>query len=372
MRTILLAVCLVFNVVGFCQTKNYYLFVGGYTTGKNEGISVYRFNATNGSTKFVSKIKTDNPSYLAVSNNGKYLYSANEASKVRSGFATAFKFNKKSGALTQLNQQSVSGNAPCYVSVDKANKWLVTANYSSGSVSVLNLKKDGKIDTVKQLFQHSGSSINQQRQKEPHAHIAVFSPDEKLVFTTDLGTDKVNIYKFNSLSTTTPLTVAADSIIFSNAGNGPRHIAFHPTKKLLYVVNELSGTIDVYDYKMGLQSIQTTSTDTSNKLDKGSADIHFSPDGKFLYATNRGNYNNIVIYNVNAINGTLQFIGLEPTQGKTPRNFIIDPSGNFLLVANQNSDNVIIFRRNMVTGLLTYINQFETGNPTCLKLLAVK
>jgi 6-phosphogluconolactonase len=371
MRTILFAICLFVNTSIFSQSKKYYLFVGGYTTGKNEGISVYRFNAADGNTTFVSNVKTDNPSYLAISNNGKYLYSANEASKVRTGFASAFSFDKKSGVLRQLNQQSVLGNGPCYISIDKANKWLITANYSSGSVSVLNLKKNGALDTVNQLFQHSGSSINKQRQKEPHAHMAVFSPDEKLVFTTDLGTDKINVYNFKSTSKVMPLTVAADSVIFSTAGNGPRHIAFHTTKKLLYVVNELSGTIDVFDYKIGSQSIQTISTDTATRLDKGSADIHLSPDGKFLYATNRGNYNNIVIYRVDAINGTLQFIGLEPTQGKTPRNFIIDPTGNFLLVANQNTNNVIIFKRDILTGLLSYANQFETGNPTCLKLLAI-
>ena len=372
MRTILLAICLFVSASIFGQPKNYYLFVGGYTTGKSEGINVYRFNAADGSATFVSKVKTDNPSYLAISKNGNYLYSANEASKVRTGFASAFSFNKKSGVLSLLNQQSVMGNGPCYVSVDKANNWLFTANYSSGSVSVLNINKNGAINTIKQLFQHSGSSINMQRQKEPHAHMAVFSPDEKLFFTTDLGTDKINVYNFKAAAKVRPLTVATDSVIFSTAGNGPRHIAFHTTKKLLYVVNELSGTIDVFDYKIGIQAIQTISTDTSNNLDKGSADIHFSPDGKFLYATNRGNYNNIVIYSVDAINGTLKFVGLESTQGKTPRNFIIDPTGSFLLVANQNSDSVIIFKRDIVTGLLTYASQFETGNPTCLKLLAVE
>ena len=370
MRTILLAFCLIVSANIFCQSKNYYLFVGGYTTGKNEGISVYRFSTDDGSVAFVSKVKTDNPSYLAISSNGKYLYSANEISKGRIGFASAFKFDKKKGVLTYLNQQSVGGNGSCYISVDKANKWLVTANYSSGSVSVLNLKKNGSIDTLKTIFQHTGSSINQQRQKEPHAHTAVFSPNEKLLFTTDLGTDKINVYNFKSASNTVPLTSAADSVIFSTQGNGPRHIAFHPTKKLLYVVNELSGMIDVMDYNHNIHSVQTISTDTSSRLDKGSADTHFSPDGNFLYATNRGKYNNLVIYSVDPINGTLKFLGLEPTLGNTPRNFIIDPTGNFLLVANQNSDSVVIFKRDKKTGLLTLSNRFETGNPTCLKLLA--
>ncbi|MFC4230448.1 lactonase family protein [Parasediminibacterium paludis] len=363
---------LLFIVTTVFSQSSYYLFVGGYTTGKNEGISVYTFNTVNGSVQFVSKIASDNPSYLAIGAKGKYLYSANEASKVRPGSASAFRFNKKSGKLTLLNQVLVGGDGPCYVSVDKANKWLVTANYGSGSVSVLNLKKDGAIDTLKQLFQHTGSSVNVQRQKEPHAHMAIFSPDEKLLFTNDLGNDRINIYNFNNANRSTPFTAAADSVIFSVVGNGPRHTAFHPSLKLLYVINELSGTIDVFNYQNGIQNVQTISTDTSNNLDKGSADIHFSPDGKFLYATNRGNYNNIVIYSVDAINGTLTYIGLEPTRGKTPRNFTIDPTGHYLLVANQNSDNVIIFKRDKTTGLLTFVNQFETGNPTCLKLLAIE
>jgi 6-phosphogluconolactonase len=372
MRIIVISLLLFIVTAVFSQSTNYYLFVGGYTAGKNEGISVYTFNATDGSVQFVSKIKSDNPSYLAIGANGKYLYSVNEPVKVRLGSVSAFSFNKKNGQLTALNKALIGGNGPCYVSVDKANKWLVTANYASGSVSVLNLKKNGELDTLKQLFQHTGSSINKQRQKEPHAHMVVFSPDEKQLFTNDLGTDKINIYNFNPTNKTTPFTPASDSVIYSVAGNGPRHTAFHPSQKLMYVINELSGTIDVFNYKKGIQSVQTISTDTSNRLDKGSADIHCSPDGKFLYATNRGNYNNIVIYNVDAINGTLKHIGLEPTRGKTPRNFIIDPTGNFLLVANQNSDSVIIFKRDKTTGLLTYTNQFETGNPSCLKILAAE
>lgn len=372
MRIIVTSFLLFIVTAVFSQSTNYYLFVGGYTAGKNEGVSVYKFNAIDGSVQFVSKVKSDNPSYLAIGANGKYLYSANEAGKGRQGFATAFAFDKKTGTLTLLNQALLSGNGSCYISVDKANKWLVTANYASGSVSVLNLKKNGSIDTLKQLFQHTGSSINVQRQKEPHAHMAVFSPDEKQLFTNDLGTDKINIYNFNPANKTTPFTPAADSVIYSVAGNGPRHTAFHPTQKLMYVINELKGTIDVFDYKKGIKNVQTISTDTSARLDKGSGDIHCSPDGKFLYATNRGSYNNIVIYSIDAINGTLKYIGLESTKGKTPRNFIIDPTGNFLLVANQNSDSVIIFKRDKTTGLLTYTSQFETGNPSCLKLLAIE
>ncbi len=370
MRIIAIAIYLLFSSTCYSQSS-FYLFVGGYTNGKNEGINVYKFNVEDGSTNFVSKVKSDNPSYLAISANGKYLYSANEVSKGRVGFASAFAFNNKTGVLSPLNQQSVGGNGPCFISINKTNKWLFTANYTSGSVSVLNLKKNGAIDTLKYVFVHAGSSINKDRQNEPHAHTAMLSPNEHQLFTTDLGTDKINIYNVLPKAKIMPLVVAKDSIIKATVGNGPRHIAFSYNNNLMYVINELSGTIDVFDYKNDYAKLQTISTDTSNNLDKGSGDIHFSPDGKFLYITNRGNYNNIAIFSV-ADNGLLHFLALQPTMGKTPRNFAIDPTGKFLLVANQNSDSVIIFKREAATGLLTFTSQIEVGNPTCLKFLAIK
>ncbi len=371
MRLLLSAFLLFLNMICFGQDKQFFLFVGGYTTGKSEGISVYRFNAADGSASFVSKVKTDNPSYLAISNNGNYVYCVNETGKGRSGSATAFSFDKKNGSLSLLNNKPVGANGPCYISVDKANKWLFTANYASGSVSVLTLKKDGFIDTLKEVIQHTGNSINKQRQEGPHGHTAIFSSNEKQLFTTDLGTDKINVYQFNSKKLN-PLRVTNDSIIASTPGNGPRHIAFHPAKKVLYVINELAGTIDVFENKKGMTLLQTISTDTTNNLDKGCADIHLSDDGKFLYATNRGKYNTIAVFKVDE-RGKLELLELQPTGGKTPRNFMIDPTGNYLLVAHQNSDSVIVFKRDKETGLLTMTaNKIEVGNPSCLKMLAVE
>ncbi|MFY7900121.1 MAG: lactonase family protein [Chitinophagaceae bacterium] len=363
-----------FITIAKAQTKEFYLIIGTYTSGKSEGVYVYKFNAINGSSSFVNSVKTDNPSYLAISKNERFVYTINETSGgKRNGRATAFSFDKKTGQLQFLNQQSVGGNGPCYIAVDRFNKWLFTANYASGSVSVLSLKENGFIDTLKQFFQHVGSSKNIQRQKEPHAHTVMLSPDQKKVFTTDLGTDQIHQYQFSQTQLTTPLIATADSVISSAAGNGPRHLAFHPTKKIMSVVNELSGTIDVFDYTTSKPILlQTISTDTTSKIDKGSADIHYSPDGKFLYVSNRGNENNIGIFSVDKKTCLLNFIALQPTEGKVPRNFTIDPTGNFLLVANQKTDNIVVFKRNPQTGLLTNtIQTINVPNPSCLKMVSV-
>ena len=359
----------------FAQSKEYYLLVGSYTKpkGNGEGISVYRFNSSTGQTTFVSKIASDNPSYLVISQNEQFVYAVNENIAQQISTAAAFSFNKKEGILNFINKESVQGKNPCYITVDKQNKWLFTANYTSGNISCLPINKNGSIAPVQQLIQHNGSSIVKGRQGEAHAHTVVFSPDEKFITATDLGTDKISLYAFNSNNTSTPLTIDSTNDIISKAGNGPRHIAFGIKHKLLYVVNELSGTIDVFENKRGMPLIQTISTDTTNNLDKGSADIHLSNDGKFLYVTNRGKYNTIATYTVDVASGELSLIDVQSTLGKTPRNFMIDPTDNFLLVAHQNSDNIFVFKRNKQTGLLTYTNiEIKTGSPVCLKMIPVK
>lgn len=359
----------------FSQTKEYYLLVGSYTKpkGNGEGVSVYRFNSSTGQTTFVSKIESDNASYLAVSKNEQFVYAVNENIAEKISSAVAFSFNKQTGSLSFINKENVQGKNPCYITVDKQNKWIFTANYTSGNVSCLPINKDGSIAAPTQVIQHNGSSIVKGRQGEAHAHTVVFSPDEKFIAATDLGTDKISLYAFNSNNTSTPLTIDSTNNIISKAGNGPRHVAFGIKHKLLYVVNELSGTIDVFENKRGMPLLQTISTDTTNNTDKGSADIHLSNDGKFLYVTNRGKYNTIATYTVDATSGKLNLIDVQSTLGKTPRNFMIDPTDNFLLVAHQNSDNIFVFKRNKQTGKLTYTNiEIKTGSPVCLKMIPVK
>ncbi len=369
---------LLFSITFFCfvclcsaQHKSYYLLAGTYTNAESKGIYVYKFNEDSAAATLVGMAKTDNPSYLAISHNHKFVYSVKEGGKDNTSEVIAYSFDIKTGQLTYKNKQPTKSDGPCYISVDSHNKWVFTANYKGGSISCLPVKIDGSLDTVTQLIQHVGSSTNKARQKEPHAHTVVFSPDEKYLLSTDLGTDKINRYTFTPSSNTTPLSDDTDSVAYSTPGNGPRHLAFAPNKKFVYVINELSGTVDVFAYNHNrLILIQNISTDSTDSTNKGSADIHLSPDGKFLYATNRGNYNTIASFVVNAETGKLKLLKVQPTGGIVPRNFIITPSGKMLLVAHQKSDYITLFDRDIKTGLLTLTDKrIPVVSAVCLKLI---
>ncbi len=354
----------------FPAAKENYLIVGTYTGGKSEGVYVYKFNSTDGSYKEVSHIKTSNPSYVAVSPNQKFVYAVHEdaASNGKGGEISAFAFNKKTGELTYINEQPTEGDHPCYVIVDNTGKWVIAANYTSGSLSVLPVKYDGSLDKPTATIHHEGSGINKERQSQPHVHCTVLSPDNRFLFVADLGIDKVMIYAFNAV--TGKLTPAKQPFEKSMDGSGPRHFTFHPNNKYAYLVEELSGTVETYQYNNGnLKNIQRMSSMPPNDTSfAGSADIHVSPDGKFLYASNRSTSNTIAIFKVNGQTGKLSLIGHQSTLGQTPRNFNFDPSGNFLLVANQNSDQIVIFKRDKITGLLTDTgNRIDVGKPVCLK-----
>ncbi len=353
------------------QSNEFYLIVGTYTPpkGNGEGISIYKFNSTNGTASFVSKIFAENPSYLTISSNQQFVYSVNQNGNSKPNEASAFKFDKTSGTLQFLNKESVEGEGPCFITVDKKNKWLFTANYTAGNVSALPINEDGTVGKLAQLIQHKGNSINKSRQSEPHAHTCVFDNKEQFLWATDLGTDKIHRYRFNRKNLT-PLLNDTSNYIASKAGNGPRHLAFHNNN--LYVVNELSGTIDLFKQQKNKWALVTsTSTDTTMKLDKGSADIHLSNDGKFLYVTDRGKYNSISTFSVQK-NGHLIFKGSNSTLGKTPRNFIIDPTNQYVLIANQNSNTIVIFKRDTTTGLLSPTgNEIKVGTPVCLQFVGM-
>jgi 6-phosphogluconolactonase len=356
----------------FCSNaQTFTLFVGTYTGSGSKGIYVYRFNSTSGKAEWVSNTDSAaNPSYLAVSKDGKYLYAVNETGGSNPGRVSSYNFNKKTGKLNFINSQLSGGDGPCYVSVTKNNKWLAVANYSGGSLSAYPINNEGGIEPSAQFIQDTGSSANKDRQEKPHVHSAVFSPDEHFLFTPDLGTDKVMIYSFNP-SAKKLLTPANPAFAKVAPGDGPRHLTFHPGEKFAYLMEEISGTVSAFKYNNGkLIFIQRIITHPKNyKGDIGSADIHVSPDGKFLYASNRGDENTITIFSVDPASGKLTLKGYQSTQGRTPRNFMIDPTGNYLLVANQDTDNIIVFKRNKQTGLLQQTDEFKVPKPVCLKMI---
>ncbi len=354
------------------QSQSYYLFIGTYTNTGSKGIYVYSFNLKTGKTVWISDTDTStNPSFLTLSKNGNFLYCVNETNGENGGRVSAYSFNKKDGKLSYLNSQFSGGDDPCYLATDSKDHWLTVANYSSGSTSIFQLNKDGLIEPYSQLMKTSGSSINNERQEKSHIHETVFSPDEKYLFTPDLGTDKIMIYKFDSQSKD-PLKVSSPAFKSVKPGSGPRHMIFHPNKKFAYVINELSGSVIAYQYNEGiLKELQIISTHPKDfKGNIGSAEIEISADGKFLYTSNRGDQNSITIFSINNASGKLKLAGFQSTFGKGPRHFIMDPSGNYLLVANQNSDNIVIFKRNKKNGLLKLTGeQIHIPKPVCIQLL---
>jgi len=355
-----------------------YLLVGTYTSGKSEGIYVYKFNSENGDSKFISTTKTSNPSFLTVSANQKFVYAVNEnADSTRftvTGYVSAYSFNKIAGQLSFINKQESGGKHPCYVSIDKTGKWVFAGNYSSGSLAVLPVRTNGGLDSTSQVIQHEGSSVVEGRQDEAHVHATFLSPDNKTLYVPDLGMDKLMLYKFNNK--TGQLTEAGMPYIITEPGSGPRHFDIHPNGKYAYLIQELTGIITVFEIAKdgSLESIQDISG-LPREYDGpvGSADIHVSPDGKFLYCSNRGESNTIGILKVNPQTGMLAWIGDQSTMGKTPRNFNFDPTGNYLLVANQNSDEIVVFKRNKETGLLTDTGKrISVPNPVCIKWISTK
>jgi 6-phosphogluconolactonase len=370
MRKYLLALLLTIPFLVQAQ-KDYYMLVGTYTSGKSEGIYVYKFRS-DGTASFVSSVKTSNPSYLAIAPNQQYVYAVNENADTiptaNGGGVTAFTFDRQMGTLSPINQQPSAGNHPCYIAADKTGKWLAVGNYSSGTLSILPIQKNGGIGAPAQVIKHNGSGANAARQNTAHVHASVFSGDGRYLFAPDLGIDKVVKYNFDA--TTGQLSPATQPFIALLPGSGPRHIEFNKSNSYGYLMEELTGTVTVLkNTNNNLTAIQSLSSHPDGYTDKlGSADIHVSPDGKFLYCSNRGESNTIAIFSIEATTGKLKLLGHQSTMGLVPRNFNFDPSGNFLLVANQKSDNIVIFSRDKKTGLLTYTGkQIEVPNPVCIK-----
>lgn len=352
------------------KNGNYYLLVGTYTNAeKTNGIHVYTFDTKTGAVAEKSKfVDITNPSYIAISEDRKNVYSVSEAGEGKG--VNAFSFDVKTGKLSFLNAGSAGGNGPCYVSVDDKKKVVFTGNYGGGSLSATRLKDDGSLSSDTQVIRHEGSSVNKSRQDKPHVHAAVLSPDDRFLMVPDLGTDKVNIYKFNAREAQ-PLSPAAQPFAAVNPGGGPRHLTFHPNGKFAYLILEMEGAITAFDYKDGkltnIQSITMLAPDFDGKI--GAADIHISPDGKFLYGSNRGEANDIVVYAIGK-DGKLTYASRQSEGIDTPRNFAIDPTGNFLLVANQNGNDIVVFKRDQKTGQLTPTGKrIQVDKPVCLKFV---
>ena len=338
------------------------LLVGTYTGTGSDGIYRLKFNTETGELSDAKLIaQTGNPSYLAISRDKKTVFSANENDP---GEVTSFSWDQAADTLLFVSKLPSQGVHPCYIALGPGDKTIAVANYSSGNIALFGVGNGGELKPSPQVRQHEGSGPQTNRQEGPHAHCSLFK--ENFLYAVDLGIDKIMSYSIKADGSLGEAQVAFEL----QPGDGPRHLEFHPSNKLAFVVNELSNTVVVLeaDHTTGIfKQIGRYST-LPDDFDGESfvADVHISADGRFLYVSNRG-HNSLAIFAV-ADDGQLSSLGHEPVKGNWPRNFTISPDGNFLLVANQNSDNVVVFKLNKETGLLTAAGyEIKLSKPVCLK-----
>jgi 6-phosphogluconolactonase len=348
------------------------VYVGTYTDKGSKGIYAYRFDPVSGESDVIGLVaETPNPSFLAVDPSHKYLYAVNEIDNFngsRSGAVSVFAVDRTSGRLTLVQQVSSLGADPAHVSLDKTGKYLLVANYTSGNIAVFPIEKDGRLGPRSAFVQHAGSSVNKERQAGPHAHEIQSSNDNQFVLTADLGLDELLVYRFNP--TTGSLTPNDPAFAKISAGSGPRHFSTSPSGKFVYLVNEMASTVTVFSYTASsgkLQEQQTISTLPADfKGENTTAEISVDAQGKFLYASNRGD-DSIAVFGIDPSSGKLSFMERVPTGGKTPRHFTLDPTGKWLFAANQDSNSITIFSVDPNNGRLTATSHvLQVATPVCV------
>lgn len=349
------------------SNEKYLGYVGTYTKGESEGI--YCFSLDTQTEKIAIETvaaRLENPTYLSVSENKQFLYSV--VKEGESGGVASFSVDSKTGGLTPQNTQVAPGSPPCYVSVSQDNKHVFSANYHKGTItSYLVNEKDGSIFPPASVIEHKGSGPDP-RQEKPHTHYAAFTPDQKYVVAVELGSDQLMTYTVDAEGKLTELQKLS-----MPAGSGPRHITFHPHSSFAYVMTEFSSEVIVltYDAASGrFNIVQKISTipDTFTENNQGSA-IHISSDGRFVYAGNRG-HNSIAVFKVDNITHELSLVERVSTEGDWPRDFVLDPTENYVVASNQNSSNLVLFRRNQDNGKLRVIHSdVNVPDPVCVKFL---
>jgi 6-phosphogluconolactonase len=357
--------------------NQFWVYIGTSThpPSKSKGIYLYQLDAASGTITDKGVVaEIGDPGWQKINQNGKFLYTVATAEKHRQSIVAAYRIDSQTGALSWLNQQATRGEDSTHLDVDPSRSLAVVANYSSGDLSVMPINPDGTVAAPTAVIKHSGSSVNPDRQTHPYVHSCNIDPSGKYMLACDLGVDKIYIYRLDpasqSLSNANPPTVSVPP------GSGPRHLSFHPNGKFAYLVTEMGGTVAAYSWDSTsgqLRALQTVSTLPSAFLGYNkSAEVRILPNGKFLYASNRGP-DDLAIFSIDPVQGTLKLVGFQPTGGKGPRDFAIDPTGNFLFAANQDSDSVTVFRVNADTGMLTSMNAaLKVPVPICVTFLPVR
>jgi 6-phosphogluconolactonase len=356
------------------------VFVGTYTqTGtvlpeRPEGIFVFRLNLLNGKMDPIQAVTgISNPSYLSLTPDHRFLYVVNEVEEFKGqagGGISAFSVDPESGRLNFINSQPTLGAHPCYISIDPVNQYIWAANYSGGSATILPILKDGSLAAPAVVIQNVGHGTDPLRQEKPHVHSVVLDPENQFALAADLGLDKILVYRTKDIYQKTSKNPVFEAA--ARPGAGPRHMIFHPNQKFVYAVNELDATVSLFTFNKNtgaLDEIQNLPTLPEDfKGTNLCADVHITPDGKFLYASNRG-HDCIAGFAIDALTGRLTLVGYTPTLGKTPRNFAMTPDGRLLLAANQHSDSIVAFQIDSRTGELKPTGQVtRVPAPVCIKM----
>jgi 6-phosphogluconolactonase len=359
------------------EAKELLVFISAFAPGDDGAIHAYQLEPNLGQLKLVQRTPgVEHPFFMAVSPDNKFLYSIHAPGQF-GGEAheqiAAYEILGRAGKLKLLNHQSTRGSSSCYLDVDATGKTVVVANYSTGSVASLPVHKDGSLGEISSFVQHTGSSVNPARQEGPHAHCAVISPDNRFVYAADLGIDKVLSYRLDPNAAT--LVPSQQPFVRTLPGAGPRHLTFHPDGRHMYVINELANSITLFDCDaesdmlIERQTISTLPEDFDITTGKSyCADVKITPNGRFLYGTNRG-HDSIAIYRIGD-DGQLTLLKNEPSLGKEPQNLAITPGGELLLCANMGGNNVVVFRIDPQTGGLTPVGEpISQTSPSCIMIL---
>lgn len=333
-------------------------YLGTYTNSDSKGIYKYTL-LEDGKLELVGLVaQSENPSFLTKSPDGKYLLAVNENTE---GSVESFKIEKDS--LVFINRSASGGAHPCHIMTTE-NGHVLAANYTGGNVGLLELMEDGKLSALLDVQQHSGKGTHT-RQDAPHAHSAWLAPDNETIISVDLGTNELIFSKIDSENKKL-IPDSTQHKLQMNPEAGPRHLSIHPNKKWIYVIDELTSSVSLVIKEEGLYTVKSSISTLPEDYAEGNtcADIHISDDGKFLYASNRG-HNSIAIFSIGE-NGELSALGHESTKGDGPRNFSLSPNNEFLLVANQNTNNIISFKRNIETGALDFVSEINAPVPVCI------
>jgi 6-phosphogluconolactonase len=362
------------NAVRDANAERPLVLISAFAGGEEGAIHAFRLDPETGRLTFVHRTTdAEHPFFMAVSPNRRFLYSIHAATfgGEEHEQVAAYEIEAPSGRLKLLNRQSARGSASCYLEVDATGKTVLVANYSTGSVAALPVREDGSLGEAASFVQHAGASVDPARQTGPFAHCIIVSPDNRFAYAADLGLDKILSYRLDADAA--KLSPNEQPFVRTPPGAGPRHLAFHPNGKHLYAINELKNSVTLFDYlaESGMlierQTISTLPEDFDGK--SYCADVKITPDGRFLYGTNRG-HDSIAAYAIGA-GGRLALLGIEPSLGKGPQNLAITPNGRLLLCANMPGDNVSVFRIDPQTGGLKPVGEpVSMPKPSCIMLLS--